>query len=77
MKEREINIKVTHITHKQWINLLIELNLVKDSWGRFGPIIDIKAKNFDQIIKWGKKKHGEDTRDIDSTVQRNRSKRSH
>ena len=74
---KEINIKIKNITPKQWANFLIELNLVKDSWGRFGPIIDIEAKNFDQIIKWGKKKHGEDTRDIDSTVQRNRSKRSH
>jgi len=74
---KEIHLKISNISHKQWTNLLIELNLVKDSWGRFGPIIDIKAKNFDQIIKWGKKKHGEDTRDIDSTVQRNRSKRSH
>ena len=68
---KEIHLKISNISHKQWTNLLIELNLVKDSWGRFGPIIDIKAKNFDQIIKWGKKKHGEDTRDIDSTVQRN------
>ena len=50
MKEREINIKVTHITHKQWINLLIELNLVKDSWRRFGPQMNIKAMNFDRII---------------------------
>ena len=74
---KEIHLKISNISHKQWTNLLIELNLVKDSWGRFGPIIDIKAKNFDQIIKWGKKKHGEDTRDIDSTVQRNRSKRSY
>ena len=59
MKEREINIKVTHITHKQWINLLIELNLVKDSWRRFGPHMDIKAMNFDRIIRWGKKRHDE------------------
>ena len=56
---KEINIKVTHITHKQWINLLIELNLVKDSWRRFGPQMDIKAMNFDRIIRWGKKRHDE------------------
>jgi hypothetical protein len=59
MKEREINIKVTNITHKQWTNLLIELNLVKDSWRRFGPHMDIKAMNFDRIIRWGKKRHDE------------------
>ena len=56
---KEINIKIKNISQKQWANLLIELNLVKKAWRRFGPIIDIKAKNFKKIIKWGKKKHGE------------------
>jgi hypothetical protein len=60
---KEINIKVENITHKQWVNLLIELNLVKDSWRKFGPRMDIKARNFDKIIKWGKKKHDDPTRD--------------
>jgi len=74
---KEVHIKVSNISQKQWVNLLIELNLVKNAWQRFGPVFNIKAKDFDRIIKWGKKTHGEDTRDIDSTVQRNRSKRSH
>jgi hypothetical protein len=56
MKEKEINIKVTNITQKQWTNLLIELNLIKGAWRRFGPKINIKAINFNQIIRWGKKK---------------------
>ena len=73
---KEVHLKVSNISQKQWVNLLIELNLVKSSWRKFGPVLEIKAKNFDRIVKWGRK-HGEDTRDIDSTVQRNRSKRSH
>ena len=56
---KEINIKIKNISPKQWANLLIELNLVKQAWRRFGPIIDIKAKNFNKIIKWGRKRHGE------------------
>ena len=56
---KEINIKVKNISLKQWPLLLVELNLVAQNWKRYGPIIDIKAKNFDKIIKWGKKKHGE------------------
>ena len=56
---KEINIKVKNISQKQWPLLLIELNLMSKTWRRFGPIIDIKAKNFDSIIKWGKKRHGE------------------
>jgi hypothetical protein len=57
MKEKEINIKVSNITAKQWGNLLIELNLVKDTWRPYGPILKLKATSLDRIIKWGKKKH--------------------
>ena len=67
---KEVSLKISNISSKQWTSLLIELNLVKSSWRRFGPDIKIKAKNFDKIIKWGRKKHGEDTSDIDTTVQR-------
>jgi|TARA_R100001126_G_C4729003_1_gene102926 hypothetical protein len=55
---KEINIKVKNISSKQWSLLLVELNLVKENWKSYGPIIDIKAKNFEKTIKWGKKKHG-------------------
>jgi|TARA_R110002020_G_scaffold167_1_gene821 hypothetical protein len=72
---KEVNIKVSNISAKQWANLLLELNLVKSSWRRFGPNIRIKAKNFDKIIKWGKKVNGEDNDNIDTTVQWNTSKR--
>ena len=54
---KEINIKVKNISQKQWSLLLVELNLVAQNWKKFGPIMDIKARNFDKIIKWGKKKH--------------------
>ena len=72
---KEVHIKVSNISQKQWINLLLELNLVSVAWRRFGPQIDIKAKNFDRIVKWGRKAHGEDTGDINSTLQRHHSKK--
>jgi hypothetical protein len=72
---KEVHIKVSNISQKQWVSLLLELNLVSAAWRRFGPQIDIKAKNFDKIVKWGRKAHGEDTGDINSTFQRNRRKR--
>ena len=56
---KEINIKVSNISSKQWPLLLVELNLVARNWKKFGPIIDIKARNFNMIIKWGQRKHGE------------------
>ena len=67
---KEVNIKVSNISSKQWSSLLIELNLVKAAWRRFGPKMIIKTKNFDRIVKWGRKKHDENTSDIDSTFQR-------
>ena len=71
---KEVHLKISNISPKQWTSLLIELNLVKSSWRRYGPEIKIKAKNFDKIIKWGRKTHGEDTSDIDITFQRKRRK---
>ena len=56
---KEINIKVSNISKKQWPLLLVELNLIAQHWKRYGPVMDIKAKNFDRINKWGKRKHGE------------------
>ena len=57
---KEVHIKVSNISPKQWANLLLELNLVKSAWKRFGPNLRIKARNFDKIVKWGKRKPGED-----------------
>ena len=73
---KEVHLKISNISPKQWTSLLIELNLVKSAWRRFGPEIKIKAKNFDKIIKWGRNTHGEDTSDIDNTFQRKRRKTS-
>ena len=60
---KEINIKVSNISQKQWPLLLVELNLVAQAWNKYGPQIKIKTKNFDKIIKWGKKKHGDTSED--------------
>ena len=68
---KEVHLKVSNISPKQWASLLLELNLVKSSWRRFGPNITIKARDLDNIIKWGTKNHREDTRDIDFTFRRN------
>ena len=60
---KEINIKVDNISSKQWPLLLVELNLVAQAWKKYGPNMKIKAKNFDKIIKWGQKKHGDTSED--------------
>ena len=57
MKDRNINLKINNITSKQWANLLIEFNLITDSWKPYGHKIKIKANNFERIIKWGRRTH--------------------
>ena len=69
---KEIKIKVKNASHKQWALLLIELNMLKDSWRRYGPELDIKANNFNSIIKWGRKKHDENVSNPNPPVQRRR-----
>ena len=60
---KEINIKVENISLKQWPLFLIELNLMAKTWRRYGPVINIKTKNFDRVIKWGKRRHDEPEKD--------------
>ena len=60
---KDINIKGSNISQKQWPLLLVELNLVSENWKKYGPVMNIKAKNFNKTIKWGKKKHGDITED--------------
>jgi hypothetical protein len=35
---KEINIKVSNISQKQWSLLLVELNLVSENWKKHGTI---------------------------------------
>ena len=72
---KEVHLEISNISQKQWVNFLLELNLVKSTWRKFGPHITIKAKNFDRIVKWGKKKHGENTDNINFAIQRKPRKR--
>jgi len=57
---KEINIKVKNVSSRQWPLILLELNSIAKTWHRYGPVMDIKARNFNRIVKWGNKKHGED-----------------
>jgi hypothetical protein len=59
---KKLTISSNNITPKQWSLLLIELNLIKESWKPFAKL-EIQTPGFDKIIKWGKKKHGESEED--------------
>jgi hypothetical protein len=55
MKEKTITLKPKNITQKQWVNLLLELNLMKKAWKPYGVDITIQAPGIKKTILWGTK----------------------
>jgi len=53
-----VTISCDKISSKQWSVLLVELNLMKESWKSFAKL-KIEAPNFDKVIRWGKRQHNE------------------
>ena len=49
---KEINIKVSNISQKQWSVLLIELNMIKEQWRPYAKL-DIHSSGFSKVIAWG------------------------
>ena len=57
MKEKKATISVKGASVKQWSDLILELNLMKKSWHRYGVTLDIRAPEIKKIISWGTKKY--------------------
>ena len=55
MKKATIIVKGASI--KQWSDLILELNLMKKSWHRYGVIIEVKAPGIKKILGWGTRKY--------------------
>jgi len=72
---KEVRMVIKNISNRQWVNLLLELNLVSAAWKRYGPDIKIKTKDFDKIIKWGRTPHRESDDNINYDIQRRTYKR--
>ena len=59
---KKLTISSENISAKQWYILLIELNMIKESWRPFAKL-EIQTPGFDKIIKWGRKRHDEPKED--------------
>ena len=55
MKKATITAKGASV--KQWSDLILELNLIKKSWHRYGVTIEVKAPEIKKIIAWGTRKY--------------------
>ena len=50
---KKITLSVTNCSVGQWSTLLLELNLMKTSWKRFGPEIELQAPSVKRILDQG------------------------
>ena len=53
MKEKIITIKVKSGSAKQYSNLLLELNLIKQAWRSYGVDLNISAPGLKSTLTWG------------------------
>jgi hypothetical protein len=49
---KKLTITSKNISHKQWTNLILELNLIKKSWKPYASL-DIQAPGIRKIIETG------------------------
>ena len=57
MKEKKATITAKGASVKQWSDLILELNLMKKAWQRYGVTIDIQAPGIKKIISWGTRRY--------------------
>ena len=57
MKEKKVTVSAKGASIKQWTDLILELNLIKKSWHRYGVDINIQAPGIKKIVAWGTKKY--------------------
>ena len=53
MKEKVITIKVKSGSAKQYSNLLLDLNLVKQAWRSYGVDLQLSAPGLKSALTWG------------------------
>ena len=54
-KDKVIKIIPKGVTQKQWLNLLLELNLMRKAWKPYGVDMTIQAPGIKKTILWGTK----------------------
>ena len=57
MKEKKVTVSVKGASVKQWSDLMLELNLMKKSWHRYGVKIEVKTPGIKKILGWGTRKY--------------------
>ena len=50
---KQVTLKVNNISVGQWSTLLLELNLIKKAWKKFGVNIELQAPSVKRILAHG------------------------
>jgi len=56
MKEKELTIKSSDISPKQWSTLLLELNVLIKQWRPYAKL-ELKAPGLKKVLGWGTRKY--------------------
>ena len=57
MKEKKVTVSAKGASTKQWADLILELNLMKKAWRRYGVTLEIKTPGIGKIISWGTRRY--------------------
>ena len=55
MNTKKLTISSKNISQKQWTNLLIELNLVREAWKPYAKL-ELQAPGLKKILSFGRRK---------------------
>ena len=57
MKGKKVIVFAKGASVKQWSDLILELNLMKKAWHRYGVTLNIQAPGVEKITSWGTRKY--------------------
>ena len=57
MKDKKVIVSAKGASVKQWSDLILELNLMKKEWHRYGVVLDIQTPGIKKILSWGTRKY--------------------
>jgi hypothetical protein len=53
---KKVTISSDNISPKQWSVLLLELNIMKETWRPFAKL-EIQGNEFKKVVKWGTRRY--------------------
>jgi len=57
MKGKKVTLSAKGASVKQWSDLMLELNLIKKAWHRYGVTLDIQTPGIKKILSWGTRRY--------------------